>query len=454
MFYSIKIILISFLISFIFYGCNALNFLKKEEIKLEGKRYEILDYKRELIVSEEAALVPVMLGDIEKNSSWNQSGRTASHSPGNLFLDENPELIWKTNVGEGDDDYNKLFAQLVSEEGRIFSLDSEGNIFSLNLHSGKKIWEKKIIPEEESINSNIDGGLAIFNGFLIVSTSYGEIICLDARDGKILWKRKIGKPSQGSPTISENKIFQMTVNNDLIVLDLETGKEYWRYSGSYEPAVLNGASSVAIGDNITIFPSNSGELIAFNKDMGSLIWNTELLMYGGISTSRDLNDIDSGPVIDNNLIFAGTFKGRFGAMDYYTGLVIWDIPLQTTQNPVISGNSVFVITDDAVLISMLRYNGEIRWITDLRSISKRPNHSFWFFNSSLSSNNKLNCKGPILAANKLWLGCEDGTVLTINTEDGKVSNAFRLPGSNALSPIVVDGIIFFYTKDAQIFAYR
>ena len=92
MFYSIKIILISFLISFIFYGCNLLNFSKKEEVKLEGKRYEILDYKRELIVSEEAALVPVMLGDIEKNSSWNQSGRTASHSPGNLFLDENQKV--------------------------------------------------------------------------------------------------------------------------------------------------------------------------------------------------------------------------------------------------------------------------------------------------------------------------------------------------------------------------
>ena len=335
-------------------------------------------------------------------------------------------------------------------------MDTEGTIFSLNINTGKKLWKKTIIPSEESVNSNIDGGLAISDGILIASTSYGEVIALKSEDGSILWKNYIGRPVQGSPTISENMIFQMTVNNDLIVIDLQTGKELWRFAGPYESAILNGASSSAVEGNIAIFPSNTGELFAFNKNMGTLIWQTELSLHGGISTTKNLNDIDSGPVIDDNLIFAGTYEGRFGAVDYLTGLVIWDVPLKTTQNPVINGNSIFVLTDESILVSMLRDNGNVRWISDLNykeTIDKGiiDNISSIF---SEAKTIKSNCKGPLLAGNNLWLACGDKSILVINPGDGKIIRSFNLPSPNAVTPIVVSGMIFFYTNDARIFAYR
>ena len=310
MFNTSNLFLIYSLIILFFLGCDTLSFNKKK-ITAEGKRLDILDYKEELSVNSQAADIAVVLGKLEKNNSWNQSGKTSTHSPGNLYLNENPKLVWKARVGDGDNSYNKLFAQLVSENELIFSLDSEGTIFSLNINTGKKLWKKTIIPSEESINSNIDGGLAISDGILIAATSYGEVIALKSEDGSILWKNYIGRPVQGPPTISENMIFQMTVNNDLIVIDLQTGKELWRYSGPYESAILNGASASAVEGNIAIFPSNTGELYAFNKNMGTIIWQTELSLHGGISTTKNLNDIDSGPVIDDNLIFAGTYEGPF-----------------------------------------------------------------------------------------------------------------------------------------------
>ena len=455
MFNTSNLFLIYLLIILFFLGCDTLSFNKKI-ITAEGKRLDILDYKEELSVNSQAADIAVVLGKLEKNNSWNQSGKTSTHSPGNLYLNKNPKLVWKARVGDGDNSYNKLFAQLVSENELIFSLDSEGTIFSLNINTGKKLWKKTIIPSEESINSNIDGGLAISDGILIAATSYGEVIALKSEDGSILWKNYIGRPVQGAPTISENMIFQMTVNNDLIVIDLQTGKELWRYAGPYESAILNGASASAVEGNIVIFPSNTGELYAFNKNMGTLIWQTELSLHGGISTTKNLNDIDSGPVIDDNLIFAGTYEGRFGAVDYLTGLVIWDVPLKTTQNPVINGNSIFVLTEESILVSMLRDNGNVRWISDLNfkeTIDKGiiDNISSIF---SKTKTIKSNCKGPLLAGNNLWLGCGDKSILVINPDDGKILRSFNLPSPNAVTPIVVSGMIFFYTNDARIFAYR
>ena len=436
---------------------DAQNEIEKVDNKIIITTFDNVEHdKEELLVNPQAAEVTVVLGKLEKNISWNQSGRTSTHSPGNLYLKENPELAWKARVGDGDNSYNKLFAPLVSDNELIFSLDSEGTIFSININTGKKLWKKTIIPSEESINSNIDGGLAISDDLLIAATSYGEVIALKLEDGSILWKNYIGRPVQGSPTISENMIFQMTVNNDLIVIDLQSGKELWRYAGSYESAILNGASSSAVEGNIAVFPSNTGELFAFNKNMGTLIWQAELSLLGGISASKNLNDIDSGPVIDDNLIFAGTYEGRFGAVDYLTGLVIWDVPLKTTQNPVISGNSVFVLTEESILVSMLRDNGNVRWISDLNS-KETKGQSIMDNISSIFSEAKTiksNCKGPLLAGNNLWLGCGDGSILIIRPNDGKILRSFNLPSSNAVTPIVVSGMIFFYTSDARIFAYR
>jgi len=450
-FYIKKLITLIFIAIFLNNCSNPLNYFgEKEEEILQGKRYDILTFEDKLEVDSESAQISVVLGPIEKNSSWNQLGRTPNNSSGNLFLRENLQPHWDARVGEGDDGYSILFSNLVSEGGKVFSLDSEGIIFSVDLATGQKLWKKKVVPKEESINSNIDGGIALANGILIVSTSYGEMIALRVEDGSILWKVFLGIPAQGSPAIIENNIFQMTVNNSLIVIDLENGNELWRYAGSYEPAILNGASSPAVDDNIVVFPSNSGELIAFNKNLGSIVWTTELSTIGSGSIDKDLNDIDSGPVIDNNLIFAGTVRGRFGALDYQTGLVIWDIPLKTTHNPVISGNSLFVLSEDDVLVNIVRDTGGVRWMKDFKKTTKSKEFS-WF--SSFTSD-KTYCNGPILAANKLWISCLDGSIYSIDVNDGSIVNIFKISSPIIFPPIVVEGVIMFYTKNARIYAYR
>ena len=92
MFNTSNLFLIYLLIILFFLGCDTLSFNKKI-ITAEGKRLDILDYKEELSVNSQAADIAVVLGKLEKNNSWNQSGMTSTHSPGNLYLSENPKLI-------------------------------------------------------------------------------------------------------------------------------------------------------------------------------------------------------------------------------------------------------------------------------------------------------------------------------------------------------------------------
>ena len=173
---------------------------------------------------------------------------------------------------------------------------------SLNLENGKVLWQVNVFPEDESLNSSIDGGLALKDDNLIISNSYGDIINVNAIDGSIKWKINNNKPAQGSPSIYDDYVFQMTIHNELYVYNINTGAEIWRYVSSFVTAISNGGTSPAVNGQVVIFPSNTGELFALNFITGSVIWNSNLVVEGSLSGTLELTDIDSGPVIHNDLI--------------------------------------------------------------------------------------------------------------------------------------------------------
>ena len=85
-FYIKKLITLIFIAIFLNNCSNPLNYFDDEEEEvLQGKRYDILTFEDKLEVDSESAQISVVLGPIEKNSSWNQLGRTPNNSSGNMY---------------------------------------------------------------------------------------------------------------------------------------------------------------------------------------------------------------------------------------------------------------------------------------------------------------------------------------------------------------------------------
>ena len=421
-----------------FLGISKNNDIKK----IEGKRIGISILQKELKVNKEASQTPITLEAPLKNLEWSNKGKNNYAAPENLFINKNIKFLWKKDIGDGEGSYNKIFAQPVGNKDFLFVLDSEGKIVSINIQNGDIVWENNIFPDEESINTNIDGGLALHGNDLIASTSYGEIIKLNSINGAIEWKKHIVAPVQGAPSIFNNFIYQMTVSNELFVLDVNTGNEIWRYDGSLVSAIANGAASPIADSNLVIFPSNTGELIALDATTGSLLWSTNLVVDGAISGTLELTDIDSGPVMHKGLIYASSLSGKFAVLDSISGGLIWELPVKTSNNPIINGNAVFIISNDGRLINSFSNNGDVRWISDIsREIE-------------IEDKNAPLCSAPLLAQDDIWLVCQDGKVFKINSNDGKYYNIFTLDTPSFISPIVINGTMIFYTEDAELIAYR
>jgi len=416
--------------------------VKEEEEKLGGKRLDIIRLGGDLEVDENAKKQSLYLTDKIINYSWNQIGNLSTHVAGNYLINEDPKFNWERRIGDGEGTYNKIYSQPVGNEKALFALDAEGILAAINMDDGKIIWKTNVFPESESLNSNIDGGLALQNNNLIVSTSYGDIINVNTEDGKIRWRINNNKPAQGSPSVYQDYLFQMTIHNELFVYNINTGEEVWRYISSFVSAISNGGTSAAINNKVVIFPSNTGELIALDLKTGSLIWSSNLVVEGSLSGSLELTDIDSGPVIHNDLIFAASLSGVFVAVDTISGAVVWDILIKTSNSPVVNGNAVFILSDDGKIINVLRNSGKIRWILN---IAEKVHHQ---------EESKAICKGPLLASDHLWIVCQNEKVFKINAFDGIIINSFDLDSSSHISPIVIKDNLIFYTEDAEVIVYR
>ncbi len=411
-----------------------------DKIKLEGKRLDISVSLKEIEINPDASKIPIALNKAIKNENWNQKGKNNYNSPENLIIDENTELLWKKDIGDGEGKYSKIYAQPVGNKSNIYVLDAEGKLVSLNINNGNIIWEQEIFPVEESINSNIDGGLALTDDSLIISTSYGEIINLNIINGEIKWRKNIYKPVQGSPTINNSLIYQMTVNNELYVLDIMTGSELWRYSASHVSAISSGSSAPAVTNDIVVLPSNTGEIIALDSLTGSLIWNSSLVIEGAISGSLELTDIDSGPVINDGLIYASSLSGKFAALDLISGTIIWEVPIKTSNDSIVNGDSVFITSNDGRVINLIKSNGEVRWISNI--------------SDNINSNSSIPmCSTPILASDNIILTCHD-SVFKINSHNGNYEKLYNLDAPSFISPIIINKHIIFYTKDAELIVYR
>jgi alcohol dehydrogenase (cytochrome c) len=124
-------------------------------------------------------------------------------------------------------------------------------------------------------------------GVMFVSTSYNQILALEAKTGNILWRYQSpvpgnlrGKPVSRGVAVFADKVFFCLGEANLVALDARTGKEIWRTAvgtnsaGEYmtaPPLVADGKLVVGIsgGDG-----PNRGFVAAYDPETGRQLWRT------------------------------------------------------------------------------------------------------------------------------------------------------------------------------------
>lgn len=409
---------------------------------LEGEREQIVS--TEVTFEPDPELIGIEL-DIpapEAFKNWPQANQTPENRMAHVALPERVTPAWQKEIMPGLSRDEALTNPPVVSDGRLFFMTPESTILALDAWNGNQLWETKLRSDNrENRGLQASGGLGVVGDKLYATTSGGQVYALDVATGDFAWRTEIGASMRSAPTIAGERVFVVSHNNRLHVLDSGSGQLLWNHSGIQELLAIMGGAAPAVARGIVAAPYSSGEVYTLKASDGRYLWHDALSSIGAVDPYVNINDIVAAPVIADGVLYVANTSGQMAALDLERGREIWRRDYSARSTPVVAGNAVYVLTTGNQLLGLHRKTGRVKWVMSLGKASveddKKP--VSWF--------------GPVLAGGRLLAISSDGFAASVSPVDGSKIALRKLAKGASVPPVVADGMLYFLTDEGKLLAY-
>jgi outer membrane protein assembly factor BamB len=277
-----------------------------------------------------------------------------------------------------------------------------------------------------------------------------RVLCLDAKDGSILWNEEIfrqdgskapnihGKNSHASPTplVDGKRLYVHFGHMGTACLD-QGGKVLWKNNSlEYAPVHGNGGTPILV-DKALIFSCDGSDkqfVVALDRDDGQVLWKTD----------RDANPVKgfsfSTPLLitvagQKQVISPGS--EMVGGYDPATGQEIWRVHYNgysVIPRPVYGHGLVFLSTgyeQPALLAIRPDGKGDVTKTHVAWKLTKGAPHT----------------PSPLLVGDELYMVSDRGIASCLDARTGKVHWQERLGGDYSASPLYAGGKIYFQSEE-------
>jgi outer membrane protein assembly factor BamB len=274
-----------------------------------------------------------------------------------------------------------------------------------------QVWRRRVGPAWSS--------MIVVDGFLVTQMQKGEaetVVCYDAATGEKVWvysepqrfaEGLSGAGPRGTPTFSSERIYAVGGTGQLVCLAASNGKLLWSHDIAREsdadlPTWGYSVSPLIVDDKVVVFAGGkSGRcVLAYDAATGEPAWSREA---GATSySSPHFVSIDGRPQI---LMHDNTALSAFDPAD---GALLWQRPeasemtVATLQPHVCDGNALLLAAEPGmVLINAEAHNG--RWTCTDQWSSRSLKPSFNDF---------------VVYGDHIY-GLDDGILTCVDLADGK-----------------------------------
>jgi len=409
---------------------------------LSGERISVLSLDRQLEPDPDLAKIAITLPAPVVNPDWPEPGGYPNHAMQHLSLPDRLTRVWSTSTGEGASRYSRVLSHPVVEKGRVYAMDGAVQVGAYDAGTGDRLWQVDLKPEGER-GTSFGGGIAFWNDRLYAATGYAQVLALDPADGKIIWRSNVGAPVRSGPTVSDGRVFVVTVGNELTVLAADDGRQLWVHNGIPETASLLGSASPAVEGEVVVVAYSSGELYALTVETGRPLWSDNLASTSNLDAVSTLADIRGWPVIDRGRVYAASHSGRMAAIDLRSGERAWEQELGSTHSLWVAGDYVYILSNDNELLCLTRNDGKVRWVRLLPS-----------YENEKKKKDPMTWAGPVLGGDRLIVLSSDGGAISISPYTGEPLGRDEMSAGGYFAPVIADNSLYVLTDDAELSAYR
>ncbi len=421
-------------------GCSS-----DDETKLEDT-VNIFDDKNAL---------PSMINNQTLNSKLNvpkdvkNISNAKSYNLTNSFTKFPLKKIWQLNTDQVIDDKNPYLPDPIYLSQNLFLLNNYGVLFKIDAKNGKIIWKKLIFKNLENtiIGTPALSGKLSKNGEVTIYAHNGinEILALNGESGKVIWKKNHSLPIRGGITSYKKSIFVSDFDGNFLSINNINGKTNWNvFLGSDYNSVYTSARPI-VAENKIIVPGTGGAFFIISSDTGDVLWSENISSNKQLPKIFHSGDIIANPIYYEGKIYIVSQSGYTAAFDINTSKQLWNISVGGLETPSLSGETIFVNGHMGLLTAIDIKSGKLRW--------KKKYPSYINENSLFSDKEIAIYKGPTLADSKILLSSLDGKIIIIDANNGNEINTLKID-KLALSPIPVDKKIFFLTAKGKLLAYK
>lgn len=244
---------------------------------------------------------------------------------------ENGEILWTQKVGavgpNRGPQYPGARSTPTADGDRLFALGSDGDLVCLDATSGDVVWKKQLRTEF----GGVMGAWAysespLIDGDKLLCTPGGPdatILALNKNSGEVIWKCATPEADEApyssivvldDPTLG--KQYVQFLQKGLVGVDAETGKLRWRYAKTAEGSPANIPTPVIAGNYIYSGASRSGGGLVKLVKNGDEIAAEEVFFARGLPTA-----IGGYVKLGDNVY--GTNGQAMICMDFLTGAIKW-----------------------------------------------------------------------------------------------------------------------------------
>ena len=298
---------------------------------------------------------------------------------------------------------------------------------ALDLQSGRVVWKKDTkLP--------VTGGPGADANLVMLGTSQGEVVSLAIETGEELWRARVSSEILSSPREADDVVIVRTIDGKIFALNATSGERLWIYDRTVPALTLRGTSTPVIANDLVIAGFDGGRVTALELKTGKLIWEQRVAVSRGRSELERMVDIDSEPLIVDDVIYVTTFQANVSAISLESGQILWQRDISSHSELAADQQYLYVTDENSHVWALDRFSGASIWKQDKLQARRAT--------------------GPAIIGNKVVVGDVEGYLHWIDKESGQFTARNRLSDEPILTQAITqDDVLFAYASDGRLAAF-
>ena len=411
---------------------NPLNW-KKEQIKIEDQQNVKKAFKEDKVVQKEfnSDLRLDLSNIVLNNKTFDNKNNLGSQNYDGL-LNKVGNYKFSKLLG-----FNQLNFKPTFFNNDLIFFDKKGSVIKYN-ENYKVSWSNNYYSKsEKKLNPKLN--FLVANEDLLVADNISKLYSINLKTKELNWIKQLEYPFNSEIKKNKNKIFAVDYKNTLRCYSIIDGSECWNLQTEESFTISDSRYSLIIIQDMVIFSNSLGDITAVDIETGLIIW--QLPTQSSSIINETYNFKISKIISDGNSIFFSNNKNEFYSVNVKTGVINWSNKINSNINSVISGNLIFTVSNDGYLFVTEKNTGNIIRVTYLYKDYEKKRKE------------KISPIGFVIGNKNLFLTNNDGKMIVVGLESGKIIKTETIAKNLISEPFIFNKNLF-VIKNGSIIQYN